>query len=83
MTRLWDKGTPLDKRILNFTAGDDHSLDARLVKYDVLASIAHVQMLTEKRLLSLKDCEAICDGLTELGEQHARGKWFILSLIHI
>ena len=77
MTRLWDKETPLDKHILNFTAGDDHRLDTRLVKYDVLASIAHVQMLTEKRLLSLKDCEVICDGLTALGEQHARGEWSI------
>ena len=45
MSRLWDKGTPLDQRILKFTAGDDHLLDQRLVGYDVLASIAHARML--------------------------------------
>lgn len=31
MTRLWDKGAPLDERILRFTVGDDHLLDERLV----------------------------------------------------
>ena len=31
MARLWDKGLPLDERILEFTAGEDHVLDERLV----------------------------------------------------
>ena len=35
MTRLWDKGAPLDRRVLAFTAGEDHALDDRLVAYDV------------------------------------------------
>ncbi len=45
MTRLWDKGTPLDARVLGFTAGDDYVLDNRLVRYDIQASIAHADML--------------------------------------
>ena len=45
MTRLWDKGTLLDARVLEFTAGDDHLLDNRLVPYDIEASIAHAEML--------------------------------------
>ena len=77
MTRLWDKGAPLDERILRFTAGEDHLLDARLVAYDVRASIAHVKMLSGQGLLSEADCEAICGGLTELAERHARGEWAI------
>ena len=77
MTRLWDKGTPLDERILRFTAGDDHLLDERLVAYDVRASIAHARMLGAQGHLSETDCEAICSGLDELGEQHARGEWSI------
>ena len=77
MTRLWDKGAPLDERILRFTAGDDHLLDERLVAYDVRASIAHVKMLNGQGLLSEADCEAICSGLAELAEQHARGEWAI------
>ena len=77
MTRLWDKGAPLDERILRFTAGDDHRLDGRLVAYDVRASIAHVRMLNGQGLLSEADCEAICGGLSELAAQHARGEWAI------
>ncbi len=75
--RLWDKGSALDDRILKFTAGEDHALDARLVAYDVCASIAHARMLAERKLLSSDDCEAISTGLTELGEAHARGEWTI------
>ena len=77
MTRLWDKGAALDERILRFTAGDDHLLDERLVAYDVRASIAHVKMLKDQRLVSEADCRAICGGLTELEETHARGEWAI------
>ena len=77
MTRLWDKGARLDERILRFTAGDDHLLDERLVAYDVRASIAHVKMLNGQGLLSEADCHAICNGLGELAEQHARGEWTI------
>ena len=43
MPRLWDKGLPLDERILRFTAGEDHKLDERLVPYDVRASVAHAR----------------------------------------
>ena len=75
--RLWDKGGALDEQILKFTAGEDHQLDARLVAYDVLASTAHARMLAERNLLSSEDCEAICTGLAELGEAHARGEWSI------
>ncbi len=75
--RLWDKGAALDERILKFTAGEDHKLDARLVAYDVRASIAHARMLAERNLLSNEDCKAICTGLSELGEAHARGEWAI------
>ena len=77
MTRMWDKGAPLDERILGFTAGDDHLLDQRLLEYDVRASIAHARMLNQRGLLSETDCEAICAGLAELGRQHARGEWSI------
>src|ERR1700684_1416149 len=77
MTRLWDKGAPLDARVLQYTAGEDHALDERLVRYDVRASIAHADMLHAQRLLSAEDLKLIRDGLTALGEEHARGLWHI------
>jgi argininosuccinate lyase len=75
MTRLWDKGTPLDERVLRYTAGEDHALDDRLVPYDVRASIAHAEMLNAQGLLSLTDLDAIRAGLTQLAAEHARGLW--------
>ena len=77
MTRLWDKGTSLDARVLEYTAGDDHLLDDRLVVYDIRASIAHAEMLGEQKLLSPGDLTAIRDALTAIGEEHAQGKWRI------
>ncbi|MGO8854322.1 MAG: argininosuccinate lyase [Steroidobacteraceae bacterium] len=77
MTRLWDKGAPLDARVLAYTAGDDHALDNRLVEYDVRASIAHAEMLGERGLLSAPDLVAIRDALTTIGAEHAAGTWRI------
>ncbi|HLY51439.1 MAG TPA: argininosuccinate lyase [Steroidobacteraceae bacterium] len=75
MTRLWDKGAPLDERVLRYTAGEDHTIDDRLVRYDVRASIAHAEMLNAQGLLPLTDLDAIRDALTALAESHARGEW--------
>ena len=75
MSRLWDKGAPLDERVLRYTAGEDHGLDDRLVAYDVRASIAHAEMLHDAGLLSAGELEAIRGGLAEIGAAHARGEW--------
>ena len=77
MTRLWDKGAPLDQRVLEYTAGEDHALDERLVAYDVRASIAHAQMLHARGLLDAADLAALCAALEDLAASHARGEWRI------
>ncbi len=75
MSRLWDKGTPLDARVLAYTAGDDYLLDNRLVAYDIRASVAHAEMLGDQGLLSPADLESVRDALLVIGEEHAEGKW--------
>ena len=75
MTRLWDKGAPLDRRVLEFTAGEDHALDDRLVAYDIEASIAHAEALHACGVLTAADRAAIRDALREIGAAHARGEW--------
>jgi argininosuccinate lyase len=75
--RLWDKGAPLDERVLRYTAGEDHALDARLVPYDVRASVAHAAMLREQGLLPAEDFETIRRGLEDLAREHAAGEWSI------
>jgi argininosuccinate lyase len=77
MTRLWDKGAPLDERVLEYTAGEDYALDERLVPYDIRASIAHAEMLAARKLLSAADLDAIRSGLAAIGDEHAKGLWRI------
>ena len=77
MSRLWEKGLPLDERVLRYTAGEDHKLDSRLVAYDVRASIAHAEMLAEQNLLSMDDCKDIVVGLSRLLADFHVGQWEI------
>ena len=77
MTRLWDKGAPLDERVLRYTAGEDFALDERLVPYDVRASLAHAQMLNAQRLLSDADLAQLSAALGALAAEHARGAWHV------
>ena len=73
MARLWDKGLPLDERILRFTAGEDHRLDERLVEYDARASIAHARMLEKQKLLARCRLQGDLRGSRGVGRR-ARGR---------
>ena len=77
MSRLWEKGLPLDERVLRYTAGEDHLLDARLVPYDVRGSIAHAEMLAATQLISDEDFAAIRDGLSSLLRSFENDEWHI------
>ncbi|MBI5510603.1 MAG: argininosuccinate lyase [Deltaproteobacteria bacterium] len=77
MTRLWDRGEPLDALVLRYTAGEDHVLDERLVAYDLRASKAHAAMLAAHGYLSAADLEAVSAAVDELAAAHARGEWHI------
>ena len=77
MSRLWDKGLPLAERVLRYTAGEDHVLDARLVHHDIRGSIAHAGMLAAQGLIAAEDCDAISAGLTALGTSFDAGEWQI------
>ena len=81
MTRLWDKGAPLDARVLRYTAGEDHALDDRLVGYDIEGSIAHAEGLHAAGLLASDDLAALTTALREIGRSHAAGEWRV-SLEH-
>lgn len=77
MKRLWDKGEALDAQILRYTAGEDHLLDDRLLRYDVRASIAHAEMLNQQQLLSDDDLHHILSGLKMLAESYEADEWNI------
>jgi len=51
------------------------SVDKRLYKYDIVGSIAHAQMLAEQKLISKEEFKAIKEGLIEISEEIAAGRF--------
>ena len=64
--KLWDKGIAIDKKIENFTIGNDREMDMHIAKYDVQASIAHVHMLYEIDSINAVELKQLQQGLEEL-----------------
>ncbi len=77
MTRLWDRGEELDEAVLRYTAGDDPSLDERLVPYDLRATRAHAAMLHDRGFLSDADHDALQRAIADLLASHERGEWHV------
>jgi len=63
------------KLIEEFTVGNDHILDQKLVKYDCLASIAHAEMLGTIGVLNEDELKSIKQGLQEIIQLDAQGKF--------
>ena len=65
-TSLWGGrfDSELDPVILGFTGS--LSFDARLVRHDLIASLAHARMLLETGIMSRTQAEPILDGLSEM-----------------
>ena len=53
--KTWDKGYTLNKKVENFTLGQDPEMDLILAPYDILGSMAHVKMLQSVGLLTKKE----------------------------
>src|SRR5512137_237553 len=78
--KLWDKKAAVGRRsraVCDFTAGEDHVLDRRLVKYDCRASIAHARALRKAGLLSGRDLEGLVRELRRIIALDAAGKFRI------
>ncbi len=51
------------------------SYDKRLYKYDIVGSIAHAQMLAERKLITRAELKAIKEGLIEISQEIAEGRF--------
>jgi len=74
---LWDKGMKADKAVAKFTVGNDYELDYKLVKYDCLASAAHVNMLTKIGVFKKNEQKKLVDALNEIIDLAEKGKFEI------
>ncbi len=71
--KLWGGrfSQPTDRLVEAYTSSI--AADARLLPYDVMASIAHARMLGRQGIIPKKDADAIVRGLTEIRDEFERG----------
>ncbi|HUL69924.1 MAG TPA: lyase family protein [Gemmatimonadales bacterium] len=62
-TTLWQHGHPMDVQMLDYTAAEDRLLDSRLLAWDVLGSLGHVEGLWASKLLSPSEHRELKAGL--------------------
>ncbi|MBT8182520.1 MAG: argininosuccinate lyase [Eudoraea sp.] len=75
--KLWDKGYSTDKKIDQFTVGNDRELDMVLAKYDIEASIAHAKMLGKIELLTSEETDALVGELQNIALSIKEGNFII------
>ncbi len=64
--KLWDKGMITDKKVDQFTVGEDRVFDLVLAKYDIKGSLAHAEMLSEIGLLTKDEFQALSNALNSI-----------------
>jgi len=79
MVKIWDKGSSIDKKIEQFTVGDDFIIDQELVQYDCEASIAHVNMLNKMDYLNNDESQKLIDELNFISKESKKGNFNILK----
>ncbi|HXW97383.1 MAG TPA: hypothetical protein VEI47_07335, partial [Gemmatimonadales bacterium] len=62
-TTLWVPGTTLDRQMLDYTAAEDRLWDGRLIAWDILGSLGHVEGLRASGLLTTAEYQRLRAGL--------------------
>ncbi|QIA09671.1 argininosuccinate lyase [Draconibacterium halophilum] len=75
--KLWDKGTPVNKAIEEFTVGKDRELDLFLATHDILGSMAHVTMLESVGLIEKDELPPLLSELKNLYARAEKGEFTI------
>jgi argininosuccinate lyase len=64
-TTLWG-GAGTDRRVFEYTISEDREWDARLLRWDVLGSLGHIEGLRAARLITPAEHALLRDGLREI-----------------
>jgi len=62
-TTLWSSGAGLDGAMWEYTSGADREWDARLLRWDILGSLGHIESLRAGKLLSSGEHARLRTGL--------------------
>lgn len=76
MKKLWQKNkTKLNNLVEAFETKDDLLLDQKLIKYDVLGSIAHAKMLFKINILTSEELSKLEQGLNKIVKLDKAGEF--------
>lgn len=75
--KLWQKDTQINQQIENFTVGRDRELDLWLAEYDILGSLAHIEMLESINLLEKEELRQLQEALKNLYKKAIKGNFVI------
>lgn len=75
--KLWEKGTKINELIEAFTIGKDCEMDFHLAKFDIIGSLAHIQMLEHIGLLTAAELTVLTKELKTIYREVADGKFTI------
>ncbi|MFD0940471.1 argininosuccinate lyase [Pedobacter boryungensis] len=75
--KIWQKNIEVNKGIETFTVGKDRELDLQMAAFDVLGSLAHVEMLASINLLTTTELAEIQAALKVIYAEIAEGKFTI------
>ncbi|MCX8489879.1 MAG: argininosuccinate lyase [Cyclobacteriaceae bacterium] len=75
--KLWQKNSDTLKEVNQFTVGKDREMDSYLASFDVLGSLAHIQMLQSIQLLTKDELIILSNELKNIYEQIAKGNFKI------
>ncbi len=73
--KLWQKNITSAKEVEAFTVGKDRELDMYLAPFDVLGSLAHIQMLETIDLLTADELKILQQGLKDIYEDIQKGNF--------
>ena len=73
--KLWQKNITSPKEVEAFTVGKDRELDMYLAPFDVLGSLAHIQMLETINLLTAEELKILQQGLKDIYEDIQKGNF--------
>jgi argininosuccinate lyase len=75
--KIWQKNVDVNKDIETFTVGQDRVLDLQMAAFDVLGSLAHVEMLCSIDLLSADELSEIQKELKHIYAEIEAGEFVI------
>jgi len=75
--KIWQKKIEVNKGIETFTVGKDRELDLEMAAFDVLGSLAHVEMLASIDLLSSEELAQVKAALKVIYVEIQEGKFTI------